>query len=169
MSVAWGILALVQVAGLLLIPFGLPGTWVQIAALLGFAWWGGFEAVSPWTVAGLVVLAALAEGLEFWMGGRYAEKYGGSKRSAWGAILGGIAGAIVGVPIPLIGSVIGAFVGSFAGAMVFELTAQKKGATDVGAATRVGWGALVGRLLSTAMKSAVGVAIAVIGLIAAWS
>lgn len=168
MSLGYGLLVLAQLVGLLLIPFGLPGIWLQVLALLGFAWWSGFAAVSPWTVVIVALIALVAEGIEFWLGGRFAERYGGSKRAAWGAILGGIVGAVMGVPVPIIGSVIGAFVGSFVGAMAFELTAQKRGGLDVGAATRVGWGALVGRLAATAVKSALGVVVAAVALIAAW-
>ena len=58
------------------------------------------------------------EALEWILAGRFARKYGGSKRAGWGAIIGGIVGAFVGVPIPIVGSVIGAFAGAFVGVAV---------------------------------------------------
>lgn len=166
MSIA--LLAAAQVLGLLLIPFGLPGTWIQVAALVVYGWTTGWATVGPVSIVFAVAIAIVAEVIEFVLGGRYAEKYGGSKRAAWGAILGGIVGAIVGVPIFLIGSVIGAFVGSFAGAMIFELTNSADWKNpEWRSAARVGWGALLGRLAATAAKCGIGVAIAAIALIAA--
>ena len=160
---AYALLVLAQVAGLLLIPFGLPGTWVQVLGLAGYAALTGFTTVGAVPVVACVVLAAAGEVIEFVLGGRYARKYGGSRRAAWGAILGGLVGAVVGVPVFLVGSVIGAFLGAFAGAALLELTRSP----DARAALRVGWGAFVGRLVATAAKSAIGVAIAAVALLAA--
>ncbi len=160
---AYALLVLAQVAGLLLIPFGLPGTWLQVLGLVGFAAMTDFSVVGAVPIVTVLVLAVLGEVIEFTLGGRYARKYGGSKRAAWGAILGGLVGALVGVPILIIGSVIGAFVGAFAGAALMEMTRSP----DARAALRVGWGAFVGRLVATAAKSAVGVAIAAVALLTA--
>jgi uncharacterized protein YqgC (DUF456 family) len=97
---------LVHLVSLLLVPLGLPGTFVQVAAAAvvtlasGGAWlgWG-------WT-ATFLAIALVAEGVEFLAGVAGARRYGGSRAAAWGALLGGIAGAIVGVPIPVVGSVV---------------------------------------------------------------
>ena len=160
---AYALLLLAQVAGLLLIPFGLPGTWVQVGAVAAFAALTDFATVGWMTITLVAVLAIVGEVVEFSLGGRYARKYGGSRRAAWGAILGGLVGAFVGVPIFLVGSVIGAFVGAFVGAAVMEWTRSP----DHRAALRVGWGAFVGRLVATAAKSAIGVAIAAVALLSA--
>ena len=160
---AYALLVLAQVAGLLLIPFGLPGTWLQVLGLVGFAALTDFQVVGAVPIMIVLVLAVIGEVIEFMLGGRYARKYGGSRRAAWGAILGGLVGAFVGVPIFLVGSVIGAFVGAFAGAALLELTRSP----DARAAMRVGWGAFVGRLVATAAKSAIGVAIAAVALLSA--
>ena len=158
------LLALVLAGCLFLIPLGLPGLWLMLAA--GFVYdivMPGADPIGIWNIAGCTVLAVLAEIAEFSLAGKYARKYGGSRRAGWGAILGGIAGAIVGVPLPIIGSVIGAFAGAFAGALVFEYMGNK----DASAATRVAWGALVGRVVAAALKVGVGVAIAAWLLLAA--
>jgi uncharacterized protein YqgC (DUF456 family) len=160
---AYALLALAQVAGLLLIPFGLPGTWLQVLGLVAFAALTDFQVVGAVPIVTVLALAVVGEVFEFMLGGRYARKYGGSRRAAWGAILGGLVGAVVGVPIFLVGSVIGAFVGAFAGAALMELTRSP----DARAAMRVGWGAFVGRLVATAAKSAIGVAIAAVALLSA--
>lgn len=160
----YALLVLAQVVGLLLIPLGLPGIWVQVVALAAFGWWTDFATVSWWPILIVAVLAVVAEGLEFVMGGRYAERYGGSRRAAWGAILGGLVGAVVGVPIFLVGSVIGAFAGAFVGAVLMELTVSR----ELRPAMRVGWGAFLGRIVATVLKCGMGVAIAAIALLSAF-
>lgn len=152
-----------QVLGLFLTALGLPGLWLQVAALGAFAWMGDFTTVSWITVALVVFLALLAELAEFLLGGRYAQKYGGSRRAAVGAIFGGVIGALAGFPIPLLGSVFGAMVGAFLGAFILELT-RGRGASH---SVRVGWGALLGRVVATAMKAGVGVVILVLTAIVA--
>lgn len=157
------LLGLVLLLCLVLIPLGLPGTWLMIAVAIGFPYVVGAEPLGVVTLVGLVVLALVGELVEFSLAARYARKYGGSRRASWGAVIGGIAGAIVGVPVPVVGPVIGAFAGSFAGALLAELS---RGARS-GPATRVAWGALLGRVVATAMKMGIGVAIAAWALVAA--
>ncbi len=151
------------VSGLLLAVLGLPGLWVMVLGVIGYGWLTGFHTVGVATIAIVVGLALLGEIVEWWLGFWFAERYGGSRRAGWGALLGGIVGAVVGVPVPVIGSVIGAFVGSFVGAAAFEYTRQ----LSAGVALRAGWGAVLGRAAAAALKMALGLAIAVIGGFAA--
>jgi uncharacterized protein YqgC (DUF456 family) len=150
------VLAVVLLLSLVIIPLGLPGLWVMVLAALAYPYATGTQAIGTATVVGVSLLAAVAEGVEFVLAGRFARRYGGSRRAGWGAIVGGIIGAFAGVPVPFIGSMIGAFAGSFAGALVAELTRG----TDATGATRVAWGALVGRVAAVAVKVGIGVAIA---------
>lgn len=161
---AYLLLAASQLVGLFLIPFGLPGLWLQVGALALFAWLTGFATVGAAAILWVLGLAFLAEVAEFLLGGRYARRYGGGRRAAWGAILGGIVGAVVGLPLPILGSVIGAFIGSFLGASLLELTTGR-GATP---ALKAGWGAFLGRLVATGLKVGVGVSVAVVALLTAW-
>ena len=158
------LLAAALLLGLLLVPLGLPGTWIMVGAALTYDLVVGGEPIGWLLLVVVTVLALIGEVIEFSLAARYTRKYGGSRRAGWGAILGGITGAIVGVPVPIIGSVIGAFVGSFVGALVFEYMQSP----DARAATRVATGALLGRVAATAAKSALGVVIAVWVLLAAW-
>ena len=157
------ILGVVMFLALMLIPLGLPGTWVMIAAGMGYGYLAGDGIGFP-TLVICFALAIVGEFIEFTLAARYTRKYGGSRRAGWGAIIGGIVGAIVGVPVPIIGSVIGAFAGAFLGALVAERT---RGAST-GDATRVATGALIGRAAAVAAKSAIGVAIAALLLLSAW-
>ena len=146
-------LLLLQVAGLILIPFGMPGLWLQIAAALGLMACGAMR--WEW-IAGFVVLAAIAEGIEFSRWG--SQRFGGSSTAAWGALIGGSVGAIVGdIPLPIIGGVITSFVGTFVGALVGEMVAQRRVAPDL----RVGVGAVFGRVIGVAIKLWVGVLVLV--------
>jgi hypothetical protein len=158
------LLALALLACVALIPLGLPGTWVMLVLALGYNVLPGAGHVgTAWLVAA-GVLAVVAEVLEFTVAARYTTRYGGSRRAGWGAILGGFVGAIVGVPVPIIGSVIGAFVGAFIGAYVAERTRR----SEHSAATRVATGALLGRAAAAAIKTAFGLAMAVLLVVGAW-
>ena len=148
--------AAVLLGCLALIPLGLPGLWLMIAAAVGLNALAGPAPIGMVTLVGVVLVAIVAEVLEFTVAARYTTRYGGSRRAGWGAILGGVVGAIVGVPVPIVGSVIGAFVGAFVGAYLAERSRQ----SEHGPAARVATGALLGRAVAAALKTACGLAIA---------
>ena len=150
-------LAVVIVLSLILIVLGMPGLWVMVASAVVYNMIVPGDPIGWVTLVAVGVLALVAELLEFTLSGRYARKYGGSRRAGWGAIIGGIVGAMVGFPVPIIGPIIGAFVGSFLGALIAELTV---GASP-GDATRVAKGALIGRVVSTMLKIGIGVTIGI--------
>jgi uncharacterized protein YqgC (DUF456 family) len=147
--------------GLILVPFSLPGLWLMDLGIIGFGWLTDFRSVGVGTIA-LVADCPVAELIEWWLGFRYTEKYGGSTRAGWGAFLGGLVGAMMGVPVPVLGSVIGAFIGAFAGAALFEYTRTR----DSGTAARVGWGAVLGRAAAVGIKMGFGFVILIVALIA---
>jgi uncharacterized protein len=144
-------------AGLVLIPLGLPGLWLIVLGIIGYGWLTEWREVTATVLVIAIGLAAVGEGIEAWIGFRFAQRYGGSRRAGWGALIGGLVGAFVGVPVPLIGSVIGGFVGAFAGAALFEYSNARKS----GVAARAGWGAVLGRAAAAAAKMALGVVLAV--------
>lgn len=149
-------------AGLVLVPFGLPGLWVMVLGVIGYGWLTDFHTVGAGVIALVVALAMAGELVDWWLGFRFATKYGGSRRAGWGALIGGIVGAVIGVPVPVIGSVIGAFLGSFIGAAVFEFTREQ----HAGVAMRAGWGAMLGRAAAAGAKIALGLVIGVVGIVA---
>lgn len=150
------LLALVLLGCLVLVPFGLPGTWLMLGSAIVYDILVPANPIGWWMIGVATAAAVVGEIFEFTVAAKYTARYGGSRRAGWGAIIGGIVGAIVGVPIPLIGSVIGAFAGSFIGALVVEFTRQE---STTRSATRVATGALVGRVVATALKLALAVVI----------
>ena len=150
---------LIMLAGLLMIPFGLPGLWLMI----GVVAYGVFIGeISLWLLPILIVLGIVAEVLEFIAVKRFSDRYGGSKKAFWGAIAGGIVGAFIGVPIFVVGSVLGALVGTFAGATLVTMHEQKQ----LAPAVRVGVGATLGRVAAVAIKVTVAVIVLAVGMTA---
>lgn len=147
------LLIIICLLSIFIIPLGLPGLWVILAAGIGYSILVK-GSIGVFTLIAITVIAVIAEVLEFTLAGTYARKYGGSKRASWGAIIGGTVGAIIGVPVPVIGPIIGGFLGAFAGALAFEYS---KG-SGAQASTRVAWGALIGKAVAAAMKVAAGFA-----------
>jgi uncharacterized protein len=138
------------------VPLGLPGTFIMVglAILLNYVAAAGIG----WVAIGFsLVLAVIAEVLEWTMSAKFARKYGGSRRAGWGAIIGGLIGAFAGIPVPIIGSMIGSFAGAFLGALVAEWTQPQ---ADASSSTRVATGALIGKAAATAMKLAIAFTIA---------
>lgn len=160
---AYLLLVAVQVVGLCIIVFGLPGLWLEVLAFVAFAWATDFRTVGVTAIALVVGLALLAELAELVLGGRFAQRYGGGRRAALGAVVGGIVGALMGVPLPLVGSIVGAMLGSFAGAFLLELTRRQGMAPSL----RVGWGALLGWCTAIALKVGVGLVILVFTILTA--
>lgn len=156
-------LILLLLVGLVLVPLGLPGLWVMVLGIIGYGALTNFQGVGLKTMVLALTLAAIGELIEWWVGFKFARRYGGTRRAGWGALIGGLAGAMAGIPIPVIGSVIGSFLGSFVGAAVFEYTAAPDNAL------RTGWGALLGRLWATATKMSLGLVMAVVAVFAALS
>ena len=143
--------------GLVMIPFGFPGTLVLFAAALCYRLLVPAGGIGLVTVVGVGALMVIAEALEWVLTGRFTRRYGGSRRASWGAIIGGMIGAFVGVPIPIVGPIVGAFAGAFVGAFVAEWSRG----SDHGAAARVAWGAFLGRVTAAATKIGIGLVMAI--------
>src|SRR5688500_17789894 len=126
----------VLVLALLSIPLGLPGLWIMI----GVAAIGAITGeVGTFTLLACVLIAIIAEVIEFVLVRRLTKQYGGSRKAFWGAIGGGFVGVLIGTPIPIIGSIIMGMVGAFAGAAIVTYAETKQ----MGAAQKVGWGAVM--------------------------
>ncbi len=143
---------LLMLGSLLLVPLGIPGLWIVVALTMGLAVWGQ---VSWLLVVSGLLAAAAAEIAELWVLRSFGRRFGGSKRAFWGAVLGGMAGIFVGFPVPVVGPLITAFLGSFVGAALVTWLETR----SLRRSGRVGWGVLLARVTSVALKVGVGVAL----------
>jgi len=149
----------VQLVAVILIPLGLPGTFVQVAAAAVLALATGGARLGWGWVGVFLALALVGELVEFVAGLWGARRFGGTRAAAWGALVGGIVGAFVGgIPVPIVGAIVMSFVGTFVGALVGEMWGQRAVAPDL----RVGAGALLGRALGVGTKLALGMTIVVV-------
>lgn len=141
---------------LLLVPLGLPGTWIMLAVVVA----GAAAGEVAWlTVAGLGALLAAAEAGEFVLVKAASDRHGGSSAAFWGAVGGGLVGVLVGAPVPVVGSLLAGVAGTFLGAFAVSLWRTR----EARSAARVGWGAVLGRAASAAVKTAAGVVVLVVG------
>ncbi|MCP4092038.1 MAG: DUF456 domain-containing protein [Planctomycetes bacterium] len=138
--------------GALLIPFGLPGTWMIAAVgLLGPTMGLGWV---PFFV--LVAAAGVGEILELLSATKVTKKAGAGKAGMWGCLIGGIVGAVVGtplIPIPIIGTLLGSAFGALAGAIFFEMLFASKETHEL---MDIGVGAFLGVLLGKILKMTIG-------------
>ena len=98
--------------------FSMPANWVALALIA--VWKLIYPESMHWDyVLVMAVLAAVAEGLEFFLQARYAGKFGASTRGNIGGIIGAIAGAIFGAPFFLgLGALLGALGGAYLGCLL---------------------------------------------------
>lgn len=135
------LLCIALLAGIMVIPFGIAGTFVIAGAALLYGLLTGFEVITL-PLAGLLVgLAVLMEIVEGVLGAYMARRFGGSRWGMAGAIIGGFVGAVLGTPVaPVVGTFLGGFLGAFLGSMLLEFF-HTQNAHD---AFRVGLGAFFG-------------------------
>ena len=163
--IGWILFVLGWVIGIVIIPFGLPGTFVIVVDVFIFALLTDFQPIT-WNFIGILLgLSILVELIEFFLSAAAAKKYGSSKWGMWGAIIGGFLGAIWATPIaPILGTIFGAFIGAFLGAFVFEYIRD----SDVNKALRSGWGAFLGAVTGRFLKLIVAIAMVVMIAYRVW-
>ncbi len=155
--------ALVGVACVVSIPFGIPGMWIMLGLAVLVELGDTLVLPAPqtvtfgWRLLGVCGgLGLVAEAIEAGAGAAGSRYGGGTKRGMWGAILGGIVGAIVftvALPVPLVGSLVGALVGTFVGAFLGEATGMPGEHRTTRGNLRAAFGATVGRLAGTLGKT----------------
>ena len=174
--VVGGLFVLMGLGCLILVVLQLPGTWIMLvlATLLhvvDILWIvpDGSSAWGWWAICIGTALALIGEAIEFAAGALGAKAGGGSRRAAWGAIIGGFIGAIAGsLLLPIIGTLVGAIAGCFFGALLGEMSGRDGSTAKDSVKPAIG--ATIGRVLGTTCKVLVGVLVWVvlsIGLLAA--
>ena len=149
---------IVLISGVVVTLFGFPGTFIIASATLLYFLFTDYSEISWVLIFLLFAIAVLLEFLEFSLSGYMANRFGGSKLSIAGAILGGLIGAILGTAIlPVIGTLMGAFIGAFGGAFIGEYFISR----DFERAIIAGIGAFLGAVGGKTLKTVTAVAMVV--------
>jgi uncharacterized protein len=136
----------------------LPGSFLMLAFIFIWAWFGDFILISLPEIFIILALMILLEILEFALSGLAAKYSGAEKRSAFLAVVGGLLGTIVlGSLFFIVGAILGLLIGSYLGAYWGEHQAGKTPAD----ARRAALGALMGSIAGKVLKSATTVVIGV--------
>lgn len=167
------LLVCVLLAGWVLTLLGMPGNWLMVAAVAGYALLVpepsplGISWMAPVV---MLVLAAVGELMEFLAGALGVAKVGGSRRGAVlalaGSIAGGIIGLFVGLPIPVIGPMVSTVLFAGVGALLGALFGETWKGRAFDESWKVGKAAFWGRLLGTAAKTIIGAVMIAAALIA---
>lgn len=152
-----------MVLGLVIIPFGLPGTVVILISVFIYAFATGFSAgVSGFLFALLCILTLVAETADNWLAALGARHYGASTGAVWLSFLGGLGGAIlIGGPLAFLLGPFGPVVGGFAGAFLVVFLYERAHQKNTREALQAGWGTLVGRMAGIVLKVVIAVAMIV--------
>ena len=145
---------LVLILGVVIIPFGIPGTFIIVADALIYGLVTSFSKITLLFVGLLFVIALAVELVEALFGAFLAKRFGGSKWGMAGAMIGGFLGAVAGTPItPVLGTLLGGFFGAFVGATTLEMLHT----SDFKNSFKVGVGAFLGAVGGKVTKIVVAV------------
>lgn len=159
----WTLFGLTILAALVLDLLGLFGNWIILGAVGAAAAISGFEHFGGYTLVILLVLAILGEVLEAVAAGVGAAKYGGGKGAVGAALVGTLVGAVLGTSLfPILGTIIGACAGAFFFATLYEFLVSNR-ALD--SATRIGFGAALGKIGGLFAKTFVGFAMLLVAFL----
>lgn len=152
--------------GFFSIIFGLPGTIVIAADVFVYALVTGFHPIGWKVILVIIILAVLAETLEFFIGMSVALQFGLSVRGLWASIAGSMIGAALLTPFFLgFGAIAGAFLGGFAGVFTVEMIRQQ----SLKPAFRAGYGIILGRIAGICVKGSLAFTMIVISLTTIYS
>ncbi|MEX0912670.1 MAG: hypothetical protein WD737_00175 [Gemmatimonadota bacterium] len=155
---AYLLLGVATLTGLLMIPFGWPGIWLQVGTIGLFGWATEFDRVGLIPLALLFFVALIAELCEpTFTGGRMDA--GIRRRTGFGGLAGGSVGAALGLQFPLLGSMFGALAGALVGALLAAFTG---GSGQPGGSGRL---RLAGQAAAMGVRTAAGITVAAFTLL----
>ena len=132
---------LLLIGAVLVIPFSLPGPMLIVIFNFIYQLLDKHQGIDWRILLILLVIAGLAELLEYLITAFSSKRSGASKKAMYAAVIGSIAGAIIGTGfLPLVGSLLGALIGAFIGAYLVEYSRYR----DFDRAFKVGLGAFSG-------------------------
>jgi hypothetical protein len=149
--VAYLLLVTAQVVGLLLIPFGAPGLWIQVVPVVLYGWWSGFAVVGVTPILAIFVIALTAELIDGPLTGGRTRRELRRPASLAGLVGGGVGSAAGTFFVPIIGSLFGALTGAFLGtALVAPIVRPRV----------TGVSGLIGQIFAISIRTGASVAIA---------
>lgn len=156
------VLCLLLVAGVVMVLFTLPGTWVIVLAAFLYSLVRDFQTSGDWIViAWLVGFALAGEAVEFATGALGPKKADVPTGAIVCSIVGGLLGAVIGVPVFLVGALLGLLLGTFLGAFVYMLIQDGR----VGQAFKDSFVVLTSRVISIFAKTTIAAGMAIYVLI----
>lgn len=163
--IAWAVWVVLMLGSILSIFVGIPGGWIALGLAVLYDLIFGFHAIG-WP--GLLIFAALltiGEIVESLLGTLYVARKGATSWGVIGAFVGGIVGAIAGSGVvPLVGTILGSFAGAFVGAVLGEYLRNEQ----LEPSMRVGFHALMGRVLASSIKFALSLVGTITMAVLAW-
>lgn len=148
------IVILLVLSGILLSLFNLPGIWFVWGAFVLHSISTGFTVFTSTQLIVLGIISLVISLLDNFITPLGASRFGSTKWGIIGAILGGIGGVLLAGPVGMI-------VGPFLGATLLEVVIAKK---DIAKASRAGFGAFLGFMVSVILKFGGVVAVSLWGL-----
>ncbi len=147
------IVLLLSGVGIILVPLGLPGTWLIFSSAALYSLFYNFNPGKTdfWTLLILLFIAAFGELLEFLVSVWGGKKLQVSNGALIASIVGGLIGAVIGVPVFLIGSLLGLLLGVFLGALIYEFLVEKDFVKALRAALAVFFSRLVASFMKTSL------------------
>lgn len=152
-SVGYMAYIIILLGALVVVPLGLPGTWLMVATACVYSLFSDFQVGQSdfWVLGILVFLAGIAEVLEFLVGIWGSKQAQVSNGAVISSIILGFVGVAVGTPVPVIGSVVGLLLGVFIGAYSYELLTTRDPAKSFRSAVAV----FFSRIISIFVKTVV--------------
>jgi uncharacterized protein len=148
--------------GLVVIPFGFPGTFIIAISIFIYAYLTDFTRIGIPLLIAIALLTVVAETADNWLTALGAKRFGASSGSIWLSLVGGLLGAIViGGPLALALGPFGPLVGGFAGAFAIVVAHELYRHGNWNDALRAGWGTFLGRMAGIVLKLVISVAIVI--------
>lgn len=138
---AYIVFIILCLAGLIWSAFSGMGTLLIFIGAFFIGWVTDFQIINIAVLTILLSLFVLGELLEYLLVLWGAEKFGASKKAAWGALIGGILGGFIGLFLGAVGVFPMILLGIFLGGFLVELENRK----DVKQALKSGAGGIFGR------------------------
>lgn len=150
----------------------LPGNWLAVMLLAGYAWLGpaeGRAGIGYGPVLAASFFALLGEVLEFLASALGAQRAGASRRSTVlaviGSFIGAMLGAIIGIPVPVVGPILAAVLFAGLGATLGAMWGEWSDGRPWRENWKIGHAAFWGRTLGTLGKIIAGFGILVIAVL----